>query len=318
MQIAHKRFALCGVLALLFPTLLRGQALGSEALSSFPEDTQQLAYTNLAELRALPNYPQIRQRLLSAQLRDFQDFLRSTGTDSERDVDEVVLGWRGSSTDTADFFGLAVGRFEPDRARQFFAQDQSPSRLYAGFDLYSFGSGEEPADLFFTFLSSSSAAFGHLNDLKTLLDVRTGRRLPLESNSNFASWEAELEGTAPQWGIMTGKAASNGAAPLLTGGGKAPVDPAAVLGPVRTILYRVNWRNGLSTRLSILCQTPESAAALAKLLTMWRDSQQTPTTNAPPGIASFLAGMDVQVDGSRLELTTSGPIEALDQVLRTH
>ncbi len=316
--LARKLFLLCGAPTLLFPALLSGQAVAREALSSFPDDTQQLAYTNLAGLRSSPNYAKIRQRLLSPQLREFQNFLLSIGIDPEKDIDEVVLGWRGSPSDPANFFGLAQGNFQPERARQFFAKNHLPSQQYSDLDLYASGSGKGAADLLFAFLSSSLAAFGHLNDLKTLLDVRSGTRLALESNSAVLGWEAELEGTAPQWGILTGHGAIDFAAPWLSGGGKLPVDPSAALGPVQTVLYRIDWDGGFSTRLSILCQTAESAAALAKLLTLWRDSQQAMAGSTSSSIASSLSELDVDTNASRIELSVRGPIEALDQLFRNH
>lgn len=314
--LARIRTALGCTLFLVFPVVLKGQGLAREALSSFPADTQQLAYLNLAQLRLLPEYPELRRRLFSRQLRDFQDFLRSMGTDPDKDVDEVVLGWRGEATDTARFFGLAEGRFQPEQVHEFFARSQLPSREYAGLDLYAFGSGEDPADLFFAFLSSSSAAFGRLRDLRALLDVRARTGPALDSNSAFVNWEAELEGTAPQWGIASGKAAVNQAAPWLTAGGKLPVDPRAFLSPVQAVLYRVEWDNGFSTRISIPCQTSESAAALAQVLTLWRDSRGTQAASATSGAATFLQGMEIQASGSRVELSGSGPVEDIDQVFR--
>ena len=99
---------------LLFPALSRGQGGGRDSLSIFPSDTQQLVYSNLAQLRALPDYSQIRQLLFTQQLRTLEDSLRSMGTDPEKDVDEVTLGWRGDPSSTS-FFGLAEGRLQPDQ-----------------------------------------------------------------------------------------------------------------------------------------------------------------------------------------------------------
>ncbi len=315
-RLACAVLSLCGAVTLLFPARLRGEGLAREALSSFPDDTVQFVYTNLAEVHASPAYPQIRQRLLSPQLRDFMDFLRSMGTDPEKDVDEVVLGWRGAASDSANFFGLASGRFQPEQARELFTQKQVPSREYAGFDLYAFGSGQGSSNLFFSFLSSSLAVFGRLNDLTALLDARSGARARLESNSNLAGWEAELAGSAPQWGFMAGRAAANMAIPWLTGGAKLPADRDALLGPVQGVLYRVEWSTGFSVRLSIVCQNAEGASALAQVLTFLRDSPPAPTANPSTQISSLLQGLAVETDGSRVELSGSGPVAVVDQFLR--
>ena len=301
----------------VFPALLSAQGLGREALAVFPADTQQLAYLNLAQLRSMPEYPQIRQRLLNRQLRDFQDFLRSAGTDPDKDVDEVALGWRGEAMGGAGSFGRAEGRFDPERIHKFFAQQQLPTRQYAGLELYAFGSGEDPADVFFAFLNSSSAAFGRLRDLKEILDVRAGTRPALDTNAAFVEWEAELEGSAPQWGVATGKAAANAAGPWLAAGAKVSADPSVMFSPVRAVLYRVDWGSGVTAHVSIVCQNSETAAALSALLTAWRDARPASGTDqAPAAVSAFLQGLGIQASGSRVELTGAGPMEVVDQILR--
>jgi len=305
-----------GAALLLFPTALHSQQVARDSLSSFPADTHQMTCANLAQLRSLPDYPRIRQRIFNQQLSNLQDFLRSMGTDPEKDVDEVMLGWRGEPANTSSFFGLAEGRFQRDQIHESFVRSQLPIRHYEGVELYAFGSGDDPADLFFTFLSSSLAAFGRLSDLKALLEVRAGGRPALDSNAIFVNGEAELEGTAPQWGIATGKAAAHLAAPWLASGGKLPVDPSAFLGFVQAVLYRVEWDSGFTAKLSILCENSENASALAQVLNFLRASPKLATGSAPPGVASLLQNMEIHESGSRVELSASGPVETLDQVFQ--
>ena len=95
---------------LSFPLLCAQQAAHA-GLASFPADTQQVAYSNFAQLRSSPDYPQIRQHVLYQQFRGFQEFLRSVGIDPEKDVDEVMLGWHGQSLSGPESFGVAAGTF---------------------------------------------------------------------------------------------------------------------------------------------------------------------------------------------------------------
>jgi hypothetical protein len=303
-------------MVLAWPALLSGQELARDAMTSFPADTQQVACTKLAQLRSSPDYPQLRDHLLNRQLRYFQDFLRSMGIDSEKDVDDVILGWRGEAADTTSFFGMASGRFQPEKVRAYYAQSQLTLLSYAGSDLYAFGSGYDPGDLFFTFLDSSRAAFGRLPDLKALLDVRQAAASGLDSNTDFASWEAELEGTAPQWGVLNGKAAANLAAPWFSGGKKPSTDLSAFLAPVRAVLYRVEWDGGFSSHLTIVCQDAQSASALLTLVKLLQAVPQQSGADASAGVPSILPSMEARQDGSRVELSVSGPVEALDQILR--
>jgi len=304
------------VCVLLFlPGLLCAQQVVRAGLASFPADTQQVAYLNLAQLRSSPDYPQIRQHVLYQQFRGFQLFLRSVGIDPEKDVDELILGWRGQALSGSGSFGLAAGRFEPDKVHQFFAKTQLPAPSYAGFDLFAFGSGADPEDTFFTFLDSSLAAFGRLHDLKALLDVREGSADALETNQTFRGYETELEEKAPQWGILSGKAAANAAVPWLAGG-KKTMDMTAFLEPVQAVLYSVDWDGGFTAYISIVCRTSQSAAGLLQLLNILKSVPAVSASGGGSGPPSLLQNLDARQNGVRLELSASGPADALDQFLK--
>jgi hypothetical protein len=298
---------------LLLPTRLGAQWLGREALSTFPADTQQLAYLNLSQLRSMAEYPQMRNYLLNRQFRDFQDFLRSLGVDSEKDVNEVILGWRGVGTDRPGMMGRAEGRFDAEKVRRQMVRMQMPVREYQGYELYTFGSGEDPTDIVFVFLSASSAAFGKMRDLKELLDVKMGAKPALESNTAIVAWEAELEGTSPQWGLSVGKAASLQAGPWLAAGGKDVPDISKVFGPVEAVLYRMDWGGGVTTHASIICQNDESASTLAQMLAILKTARGS---GVPEGFLTVLQGTDVQASGPRVELTTSVPFSVIEQMIR--
>ncbi len=305
---------LAGITILCFPALLAADQLPGEALNTFPADTLQVAFTNLATLRSLSVYPQIRQRILNRQLHAFEDFLRPMGIEPEKDIDEVMLGWRGETLGPANFLGLAAGRFQPALIQQYFDRTSLPVRQYDGSDLYAFGSGSDPDDLFFTFFDSTLAGFGRLADLKAMLDARQGSINALNANSDFVNWQGELDGTAPQWGIMNGKSAANLAALWLAPGGQK-VDFSSLGRSVRALLYRVQWDTGFSAHLVMVCDTPESAAGFATLIGLLQQAAKQPTPAGGAAVPSILQNVDPHRDGARLELDVSGPPEMLDQIL---
>ena len=298
------------------PGLLCAQQAVSAGMASFPADTQQVDYSNFAQLRSSPDYPQIRQYVLYRQFHGFQEFLRSLGIDPEKDVDEVLLGWRGESLGGPGSYGVAAGRFEPDKVRALVMQNRLPVQSHVGYDLFAYGSGADPADIFFTILDSSLAAFGRLHDLKALLDVKEGSADPLESNQAFRGYEAELEQTSAQWGVLTGKAAANVAAPWLAGGKKTTIDVTVFTDSIQAVLYRVDWDGTFTVHISVVCKTPETAAGLFKLLNILKSLPVSSDAGGRPASASLLQNLDARQDGSRLELSASGPAEALDQILR--
>jgi len=304
-----------GLGALLFPTPLAADQLPGEALYTFPADTLQVAFTNLAELRSLSVYPQIRQRILNRQLHAFEEFLRPMGIEPEKDIDEVMLGWRGETVGPAGFLGLAAGRFQPALIQQYFDHTGLPVREYDGASLYAFGSGSDPNDLFFTFFDNSLAAFGRLGDVKAMLDARRGSVNALSVNSDFVEWQGELDGAAPQWGIMNGKSTANLAGGWLAPGSPKNVDLSSLGRSVRALLYRVQWDTGFSTQLFMLCTTPESAAGFATLIGLLQQAAQKPPPAGGAALPPILQSIETHRDGARLELDVSGPPELLDQIL---
>jgi hypothetical protein len=306
---------LAGLGTVILPASLAADQLPGEALNTFPADTLQVTFTNLAALRSLPVYPQIRQRILNRQLHAFQDFLRPLGIEPEQDIDEVMLGWRGEMVGPAGFLGMAAGRFQPALIQKNVERAGLPVRLYDGAELYAFGSGGDPDDLFFTFLDSSLAAFGRLGDVKAMLDARQGSVNALNSNSDFVSWQGELEGSAPQWGILNGKSAGNLAGLWLAPGGQKNMDLSSLGRSVRALLYRVQWESGFAAHLIMVCDTPESAAGFANLIGLLQQAAKKPTPAGGMALPPILQSIEAHRDGIRLELDVAGPPEMLDQIL---
>lgn len=283
-------------------------------MSCFPEDTTQITYADLSQLRELPNYDQLRRVLFSRPVQQLEELFQPLGTDPEKDVDEVALGWRGPSPNASIFFGLAEGRFHPAQVQNYMVREQLPSREYGGYVLNTFGSGLGANDLFFTFLGPDLAAFGKLSDLEALIDGYSGNGAVLNSNPQFVNWEAELEGSGPQWGITTGKAAAHLAEPWLAGGSKAiKSDLDTLMGPVKAVLYQVDWSNNFSAQLDVICQTPQSAQTLAHILTLLRDSAASGST--PSAMENFIQDLEIGTDGRRIELAGSGSPSVLGKFL---
>jgi hypothetical protein len=306
---------LAGLATFLLPVPLAADQLPGEALNTFPADTLQVAYTNLAALRSLPVYPQIRQRMLNRQLRAFEDFLRPMGIEPEQDIDEVMLGWRGEMVGPAGYLGLAAGRFQPNVIQKNAEHAGLPVRQYDGANLYAFGSGGDPDDVFFTFLDSTLAAFGRLGDVKAMLDARQGSLNALNANSDFVNWQGELDGTAPQWGTLNGKSAGNLAGLWLAPSGQKSVDLGSLGRSVRALLYRVQWDTGFTAQIIMVCDTPESAAGFSSLIGLLQQAAQKPAPAGGVTLPAILQSIETHRDGARLELDVSGPPEMLDQIL---
>jgi hypothetical protein len=297
---------------LCFSTALKAQGLGSEALTFFPADTQQIAYADLSQLRGLPDYKGLRQALFSQEMRNLEGLLQSMGSDPEQDVDEVILGWRANAMNASEAFGLAEGSFNP--AQNPPATGNLRSRQYSGYTLIEYGLGHG-SGVFFTYLSSDLAAFGRLSDLERLIDDYQGKQAGLSSNSNFANWEAELEGSGAQWGITTGTAASRLAEPWLGVNSKAEAGSlSSFFKVVKAVLYKVNWSGDFDAQISVICDNSQDAQTLDRLLLLGQNALPA-TAGASPAVKQFVRSLQISADGNRLELEGSGPPELITQLV---
>jgi hypothetical protein len=237
------------------------------------------------------------------------------GIEPEKDIDEVMLGWRGEMVGPSAYLGMAAGRFQPALIQQYFERTNLPVQEYDGQKLYAFGSGTDPDDLFFTFFDSSLAAFGRLVDVKAMLDARQGSINALNANSDFVNWQGELDSTAPQWGILNGKSAGNLAGSWLAPNGQKTVDLSSLSRTVRALLYRVQWDTGFNAQLFMVCDTPESAAGFDTLLGLLKKAGQQAPPSGGTSLPPILQSIEAHRDGARLELDVSGPPDLLNQIL---
>lgn len=303
-----------GLIAFLFfPALGGAQELAQQALNIFPSSTSQVAYVDLAQLRTLPNYRELRGLLFNRQMIAFEQFLRSMGADPEKDVSAAAVGWRGDPAKGSPMFGLAAGQFDTVKAQTFIAQENLFTVEYQGFTLNAFGAGQSSQDLYFSFLNGGLAGFGNLADLKTLIDGYLGHHAALGSNPDFVKWEGSLDGLSPEWGITTGKAALNAIAPWLPGGQLAKLEQ--VIGPVKAVLYQVHWGGDFSTEISIVCANAQSARTLAELLSVWRDSASL-TGRRPASVSDFIQGLDINATGDKVTLDGQCPPSTAAQLVR--
>lgn len=306
-------FAAFGLLVLGSPRA-NAQELARTALATFPSGTQRFAYADLEALRSLPNYRQMRNAMFTSQMLSFERFLGSLGIDAEKDVNEVVLGWRGPGGEAPVFFGLAAGQFDPDAVEALVAKENLPSAQYGGYRLIAFGPGSSGTNLFFTFFSSNLAAFGRMSDLKALIDGYQGTGKTLQTNSEFANWATSLDSSGPEWGITTGKAAAGLTLPLLPRGQRS--DLSELLGPIKAVLYSVNWSGDFSAQISVITTNAQSASTIAQILTLARDAASAGASK-PPLVAGFLQQTQISANGNRVEIAGSGSPGVLSALMRS-
>src|SRR5262252_8904194 len=172
---------------LLVPRAAKAQHLGNDTIALFPKNVGEFAYANLKQARSQKWFPQLQEQMLPERFRQFEKFLASAGVDPNSQVEEIAWGLiaegvtaktEGTGSNAVptgeEIVGVALGSYNPNSTEAFFKQQKLPTFKSHGFTMFSFGSGSGPNDLFFVFIDSSTAAFGHRSELEKMLNVRYG------------------------------------------------------------------------------------------------------------------------------------------------
>jgi len=98
--------------------------------------------------------------------------------------------------------GIAMGNYNPESTQAYFKQQKLPTVKVNDYTLFAFGSGSSDTDLFFFFLDSNKAVFGHKVLLEKLLEIRFGREDGLLRNEQMFSLINEVNGSGVVWAVL--------------------------------------------------------------------------------------------------------------------
>jgi hypothetical protein len=311
-----------GVAALVMVTLMAalpasGQELGNDTIALFPKDVGEFAYANLKQARSQKWFPQLEQQILPERFRQFEKFLASAGIDPNSQVDEVAWGLiaqgvtaqtegtGSTAVPTGDqIVGVALGNFNPSSTEAFFKQQKLPSFKSHGFDLYAFGTGAGPNDLFFLFLDSNTAAFGHRAELEKMLDVRFGNSEGLLQNEKLYGLINELNGSGAVWAVLN-PAYTRLAVRQLTPQIEQFPEAAKLITRLQNLMISVQADSGINGKFQAVCSSVEDANTLAQLMQLAFLYQQYQAKQQNPDLAQLLSQASVVPAGDRVTLQMS-------------
>src|SRR6266852_2027640 len=210
----RRAVAVCILSAMIFfvPKPARAGRLGSDVIALFPKNVGEFAYADLKKARTLKWFPQLQEQMLPDRFRQFEKFLASAGVDPNSQVEELAWGLVAegvtSKTEGAgssavptgeQIVGVALGNYSPESTEAYFKRQKLPTFKARNYTLYAFGTGSGPNDLFFLFIDSSTAAFGHRAILEKMIEVRFGTEDGLMRNDTFFPLVNEANGSGVVW-----------------------------------------------------------------------------------------------------------------------
>ena len=305
----HK-FALMAILlaACALPPAVRAGTLGTDIIGMFPKDIGEFAYADLRQARSQSWFPQLKQQMLPARFRQFEQLLASAGIDPNAQVEEIAwalvptIGSGASAVPTSEqVIGVALGSFRPESAELYFRMQKLPVVKVRTYSLYAFGDASGPGDLFFLFIDSNTAAFGQRRELEKLIAVRQGEAEGLLSNPQLSPLILQANGSAVVWAVMDAAYARLAMQQLAPETAQFP-EARQLTAKLRALTMQIVIRTDVQARFQAVCATPDDANTFAALLQAGLMYRRYQVGSSNPELAALLDQTTVTPSGDRLDL----------------
>lgn len=318
-MLKHKAILSALVLALvaaLAPARVAAGSVQPNIIGLFPKDVGEFAYADLKSARKFSWYAQLKEQILPGRFRQFEAFLTSAGIDPERQVNEIVWAVTAPTTETGEqIVGVALGLYSPESAEAYFKQQKLPTAKFRGYTLFAFGSGVGPGDIFFFFVDSNTAAFGHRAILEKLIEVRFGAEESLLRSDTLYPLIQEVNGRGLVWAVLDQGYTRVTMQQLVPEAAQLP-DAPKLIAKMRAMTISVQADRGIDARFQAVCETPDDANLFASLLQaglLYKRYQENPNN---PDLAKTLDEIKVTPRGDRMNVEMSLSEEMMLALLR--
>jgi hypothetical protein len=310
------------VLACSAVTRAHANTLSTDVISMFPQNIGEFAYADLKQARSLSWFPQLKQQMLPARFKQFEQFLTAAGIDPNSQVEEIAWatvppapapaaqhspanGAAQQKNEPApgseQVLGVALGSFRPDTAEAYFNAQKLPVVKVRNFSLYAFGGGSGPADLFFFFLDSNTAAFGQRQQLERLIGIRAGEEEGLLTDSKMFPLINEANGSGVVWAVLNSTYAQLAMQQLAPEAAQFP-QAQQLVSRLRALSLQIIAGTGVQARFQSICATPDDANTFAALLQAGLLYKRYQLGDSNPDLASLLDSTSIIPAGDRLNV----------------
>jgi len=318
--------AACALL-MLISAVAKAGGVGADTIALFPKETGELGYVDLKKARTMKWFSALQEQVLPERFRQFEKFLASAGVDPNSQVDELVWGLvadgttkndKGVSTDIPSSemtVGIAMGNYNPESTEAYFKQQKLATTKIDSYTLFAFGSGAGAGDLYFFFLDSSKAVFGHKPLLEKLLEIRLGRLDGLLRNEEMYNLINEVNGSGVLWTVL-----DSGYTRLAMGQLAPEVQqfPEAVklVQNMKALMITATASSGVDSKFQAVCGSPQEANTLSQLVAAGLLYKKYQASKDNPDLGQLLDQTSVTPSGDRMVVRLSVSDDQMSALIR--
>lgn len=324
-----KAVACCAMLLMVGALAKPAKAGGvsADTLALFPKDTGEVGYVDLKKARGEKWFPALREQILPDRFKQFEKFLASAGVDPNSQVDELVWGLvpsgtvkndKGVATDVPSSemtVGIAMGNYNPDTTEAYFKQQKLSMVKIDTYTLYAFGSGSGADDLYFFFLDSTKAVFGHKPLIQKLIDIRAGKEDGLLRNDKMYNLINEVNGNGVVWAVLDAGYTRLAMGQLAPEVQQFP-ESAALVQRMQAMILTANASSGVDAKFQAVCGSSGDANTLSQLMAAGLLYKKYQATKDNPDLAQLMDQANVSPSGDRVVIAMTVSDDQMTSLIR--
>jgi hypothetical protein len=321
--------AACALLVLLGTMAKPAKAggVGADTIALFPKETGEFGYVDLKKARTMTWFPALQEQVLPERFRQFEKFLASAGVDPNSQVDEMVWGLvpdvmvkndKGVTTDIPSSeltLGIAMGNYNPESTEAYFKQQKLPTTKIENYTLFAFGSGAGATDLYFFFLDSSKAVFGHKALLEKLVEIRMGREDGLLRNEQMYGLINEANNSGVLWAVLDPGYTRLAMGQLAPEVQQFP-DAAALLQRMKSLIISATAGSGVEAKFQAVCGSTGDANTLSQLVTAGLLYKKYQAAKDNPDLGQLLDQTNITPSGDRMVIRLNVSDDQMTSLIR--
>lgn len=320
--------AIVTAILLAAPKPAQAGRLSTDVIALFPKNIGEFAYADLKKARSQKWFPQLQEQMIPEKFKQFEKFLASAGVDPNSQVEELAWGLvaegmtsknegaGSSAVPTGDeVVGVALGTYNPNSTEAYFKQQKLPTFKARGYTLYSFGSGTGASDLFFLFIDSNTAAFGHREILEKMVEVRFGAEEGLLTNDKIFPLINEANGSGVVWAVLN-PAYTRLAMQQLAPEVEQFPEAAKLVARMQNLIINVDASSGIDGKFQAVCGSTEDANTLGQLLQAGFLYKRYQAQKENPELADLLDQAKIVPAGDRVTLRMSLSDDQMTSLIR--
>jgi len=329
MRVSLKQVLATSALLVLTAALARpakAGGIGADTIALFPKNTGEFGYVDMKKARTMKWFPSLEQQIIPERFRQFEKFLASAGVDPNSQVDELVWalvpdvmqkddkGVANGVPSSELTLGIAIGNYNPESTEAYFKQQKLPTTKLDTFTLFAFGSGAGASDLYFFFLDSGKAVFGHKALLEKLVDIRQGREDGLLRNTEMYNLINEANGNGLVWAVLDAGYTRLAMSQLAPEVQQFP-EAAKLVQNMKSMILSATASSGVDAKVQAVCANTQDANTLSQLITaglLYKKYQ----TKDNPEFGQLLDQAQVAPSGDRIEIRMSVSDDQMSSLIR--